>query len=362
MLLMLIVRIIAFLIGIQIIWHTIKSAVVTFVLPRSSRHWITMTLFRTTRRLFDLRLRRAHTYIERDRIMALYAPVSLLLLVPAWMALTLIGYACLYWAIGINSISRDFLVSGSSLLTLGFAVVDTPLQTLFAFTEATIGLILIAVLIAYLPTMYSAFSRRELAVNQLAVRAGTPPSAVEFILLAHRIGALSNMHNFWANWEIWFAEVEESHTSLAALVFFRSPEPQQSWVTAAGAVLDAASLLSAVVDVPREAQRELCIRAGYLCLRKVVEYFNIKFNPDPHFPEDSISITRAEFDAVCAQLAAAGVPLKPDREAAWLSFGGWRVNYNRVLLLLCTLTMTPPAPWSTDHAPAYKPLPLFGSK
>ena len=210
--------------------------------------------------------------------------------------------------------------------------------------------------------MYSAFSRRELAVNQLAVRAGTPPSAVEFIVRAYHIGGLGNMREFWVNWEIWFAEVEESHTSLAALVFFRSPEPRQSWVTAAGAVLDTASLLSAVVDVPREAQRELCIRAGYLCLRKVVEFFDISYNLAPHFPEDSISITRAEFDVVCDQLAAAGVPLKPDREAAWLNFGGWRVNYDRVLLVLCTLTMTPPAPWSTDHAPAYKPLPLFASK
>ena len=359
---MLILRILVFFIGLQIIWHTIQSAVVTFVLPRSASHWITGTLFRLLRRIFDQRMRWAPTYAERDRIMAYYAPVGLLLLVPIWMLLVLVGYACLYWATGIDTMNRDLLVSGSSLLTLGYATVDTPLQVWLSFSEAMLGLILVALLIAYLPTMYSAFAHREVAVNQLSVRAGTPPSALEFILRAHRIGALDNMHDLWIQWEIWFAEVEESHTSLAALVFFRSPEPQHSWVTAAGAVMDTAALITSAVDVPREAQRELCLRAGFLCLRKVADYFRVQYNPAPLFPAEPISILRAEFDAVCAQLAAAGVPLKPDREKAWLDFAGWRVNYDRVLLALCTLTMAPPALWSTDRAPAYKPQPLFRAR
>ena len=41
-------------------------------------------------------------------------------------------------------------------------------------------------------------------------------------------------------WEMWFVELEETHTSLAMLTFFRSPNPVRSWLTAAGAVLDAA--------------------------------------------------------------------------------------------------------------------------
>ena len=250
---MLFFRMLAFLVGVQIIWHTLKSAVVTFVLPRGSRHWITTTLFIGVRRLFDWRMRHMRTYLERDRVMALYAPIALLLLVPGWMTLIMIGFAFLYWATGMNGLNRDFLLSGSSLLTLGFAASDTPFQTLLVFTEATIGLILIALLIAYLPTMYSAFSRRELAVNQLAVRAGTPPSAVELIMRSHRIGGLNNMFDFWEQWETWFAEVQESHSSLAPLVFFRSQDPYQSWITAAGAVLDSAALITSVVDVPRLA-------------------------------------------------------------------------------------------------------------
>lgn len=122
--------------------------------------------------------------------------------------------------------------------------------------------------------------------------------------------------------------------------------------------MDAAALITAVVDVPREAQRELCIRAGYLCLRKVAAYFKVEIDSKPTFPATPISITRAEFDAVCDQLAATGVPLKPDRDKAWLDFAGWRVNYDRALILLCALTMAPSAPWSSDRSPQYQFRPL----
>jgi hypothetical protein len=72
--------------------------------------------------------------------------------------------------------------------------------------------------------------------------------------------------------------------------------------------------------------------------------------PNPHFPQDPISISRSEFDAVYDRLAAKGVPLKPDRDQAWLDFAGWRVNYDPVLLALADLTMAPPAPWSSDRS------------
>ena len=91
-----------------------------------------------------------------------------------------------------------------------------------------IGLILVALLIAYLPTMYSAFSRREQAVNMLEVRAGSPPSASEMLMRFNRIHGLDKLADYWKIWEAWFADVEESHTTLPALVFFRSPRPENS--------------------------------------------------------------------------------------------------------------------------------------
>ena len=151
--------------------------------------------------------------------MAFYAPVTLLALLPTWLILVWIGYAGMFWAVGVPTWYQAFRDSGSSLLTLGFALVEGAAQTLLAFSEATVGLILIALLIAYLPTIYSAFQRREAAVNLLEVRAGKPPSAVEMIERYHRIHGLDRLDEQWQAWEAWFADIEESHTSLAALVF-----------------------------------------------------------------------------------------------------------------------------------------------
>ena len=137
--------------------------------------------------LFDLRANKAHSYEERDHIMAIYAPLALLTLLPFWLILVLIGYMGMFWAVGAQSWATAFLLSGSSLLTLGFAPVNNLPQTILAFSEATLGLILIALLIAYLPSIYAAFSRREAAVALLEVRAGTPPSAVEMLFRFNRI-------------------------------------------------------------------------------------------------------------------------------------------------------------------------------
>jgi len=50
-------------------------------------------------------------------------------------------------------------------------------------------------------------------------------------------------------------------------------------------------------------------------------------------------------------MAAAGMPMVTDRDQAWLSFRGWRVNYDEVLLQLAQLTWAPYAPWSSDRSP-----------
>lgn len=340
-----------FLLGLYIVVRTLVSALRTFVLARGARDRLTGWLFSALRALFNVALRFARTYQQRDQVMAFYAPVALLLLLPYWLILTAFGYALMYWATDTSmQLAASFTLSGSSLLTLGFARDSFLLHDLMAFSEATIGLILVALLIAYLPTMYAAFSRRELQVTLLEVRAGSPPSAVEMIARFQRIHRLETMHSLWETWEGWFAEVEESHTSLAALVFWRSPQPDHSWITAAGAVLDAAALMRSVVDAPEDRQADLCLRAGYLALRRVADFFMVDYNSDPQFPVDQISIAREEFDAACVQLEAQGVPLKSDRDQAWQEFGGWRVNYDTVLLALCELTVAPYAPWSSDRS------------
>jgi hypothetical protein len=344
-----ITQILAFLLGLILVLLTVFSAISTFVLPRSTRSFLNRLVLRSLRKVFNFMVHLAKTYRRRDAIMAYYAPIGLMTLLPVWYLLISLGYAAMYWALGAGSFVSSLQLSGSSLFTLGFATPHGFWISALALSEAMLGLIMVALLIAYLPTIYAAFSRREQTVNMLEVRAGTPPSALEMLMRFNRIHGLDKLGDYWRTWEAWFADVEESHSTLAVLVFFRSPRAETSWITAAGAVLDAAALTLSAVDVPYEPSGALCIRAGFLSLHQITHSFDIPLPHDPHFPKDPISISRAEFDEALAKLVAAGLPIKADREKAWQDFAGWRVNYDRSLVALCKLVMAPLAPWSSDR-------------
>ena len=113
-------------------------------------------------------------------------------------------------------------------------------------------------------------------------------------------------------------------------------------------MLDSASLLLAVVDVPWSARAALVIRSGSLSLRRIGTTFRIPYDPNP-MPDDPTSVSRREFDLLCVELEAAGVPLKADRDLAWQDFNGWRVNYDPVLVGLSRLVVAPPTRWSSDR-------------
>lgn len=345
---MLVVQVGAFLAGATLVAYTLFSAIETFVLPRSARNFLTRLIFRGSLRLFASVVGRLASFSDRERIMSFYAPITVIAMLPTWLALILFGYALMFWAGGTREMEEALRLSGSSLLTLGVVQPDSLWEAAIAFAEGTIGLILVALLISYLPTMYAAFSRREAAVTLLEVRAGKPPSAVAMLIHHRDTQGLDHLGEVWDTWESWFVDVGESHTSLAALVFFRSPQPDHSWVTAAGAVLDAASLALAAVEVPNDPRAGLCIRAGYIALRRICDLFDIEYDPDPQ-PTDPIAVTREEFDTAYADLIDRGIPVKRDREQAWRDFAGWRVRYDQTLRSLAGLTMAPPAPWSGDR-------------
>ena len=348
---MMFARIVVGLAGAGVIVVVLDAAIRTFVLPRAAAVRFTRLISLASRAVFDLIARPARTYEQRDRVMALYAPITMLLFPTVWLTCIFGAFAAIFQSVESVGWVEAFRLSGSALFTLGF---DTPRHLgpdFLTFLEAALGLGLLAMLISYLPTIYGSFSRREVAVTQLAVRAGSPPSAADMIIRAHRTGFAERLDPQWRLWELWFVEIEETHTSTGILSFFRSPNPHRSWVTAAGAVLDAASLRLAVLDIEWTPDAATCIRAGFLALRSIADLFGIAYDPDPT-ADTPIAITKDEFLEVYERFAAAGVPLKPDREQAWRDFAGWRVNYDTVLLTLAGLVMAPYAPWSSDRSPA----------
>lgn len=368
---MLALRLLLFGVGTFIVYAAIINAIRSFVMPRNHNAWLTRYVFiataRTLRFIIKHRIKAAPNaqarFLEQDRVLAYYSPITLLLMPIVLLTMILIGFTAMFWAIDAHTLQLQhtagreqalddlyiaFSRSGSSLLTLGFIPAEHAGDMILAFIEAMLGLILVALIIAYLPTMYSEFTRRESYVAKLEVRAGSPPSPLEFIQRTVLYMTPERLDVLWVQWEDWFTALAETHTSLAALNFFRSPNPAHHWLNAAGVILDSAALFLSTVDYPVTGQAQLCIRSGYLALRDIADFFRIPYDPDPR-PDDPISITRQQFDAAICILQANNIALKADLDQAWRDFAGWRVNYDTVLCDLAKLLSAPPGVlWITD--------------
>lgn len=346
---MVVARLASALIGAAIVVGVIRSAMLTVVVPRGEPTRIARYTLLSLRALYDALARVRPSVERRERSLARFGPSSLLAMALVWALLTATGFVGLFWSLDHLDLVDAVYLSGSSLTTLGVRSPQGAAETVLSFAEALLGLGLIALLISYLPTIYTLFSRREAQVVKLDVRAGSPPTALEMLGRFHRIGWLDEMAETWDQWEDWFTELEESHTSHPVLVFFRSQRPASSWITGAGAALDTMAVTIAALDVPHRPQTTVTMRSGFLALRAIARFYGVPYDPNPA-PNAPISIYRGEFDLLYDNLERAGLPMKADRDQAWRDFAGWRVNYDEVLLALCSLCAAPSTPWSSDRA------------
>jgi hypothetical protein len=341
----------AFAGGLFLVFGTVFSAVRATILPRGVQSKISRVVIGGVRVLFRVGTGRSASYERRDRVMAMLGPVALLALLATWLVFIMAGFTLMYLAITGRSLTRSIELSGSSIFTLGTTSDPVLAPSMLTYLEAGLGLLLVALLITFLPSIYSAFSRRENGVALLQVRAGSPPRAATMLIRYQRIEeGQYRLTELWRQWESWFADIEETHTTFPVLVFFRSPQPERSWITSAGALLDGASFWAAAIEHPKDPDVQLCIRAGYLAFRRIADLFNVAYDPDPA-PDDPISVARQEWEEAMDEMAAAGVPVRADRDDAWAGWKGWRVNYDVVLLNLARLTEAPLTPWVSDRSP-----------
>ena len=339
-------RVLAGLAGGWLVITTVSGAIRSFVLPRNESVRLNVFVFAGVRALFDFAARRASNYAQRDRIMSHYAPVGLVALPIGWLALVGLGYTGIYWALGVKDFTKSYELSGSSLLTLGTTKQNGLIVNIFSYSEATLGLLLLTLLISFLPTIYQAFSRREVVVAQLELRAGIPNSACGLLRWLGHDKDFLNDDTHWLAWEKWFVEIDESHTSLPVLAFFRSPQAGRSWVTAAGLVLDSANLLFSALDVPRSRQVELTFTAGCLALNRIHRFFDKKSGTEPaelrsEVEQANAAPGRADFALAWQDLQAAGLPLRPSEDEAWQHYHERRQRYAQALNFLEQLLMAP---------------------
>ena len=103
----------------------------------------------------------------------------------------------------------------------------------------------LAIVISYLPTLYGAFSQRELNISLLDARAGSPPTAAELLRRHAHFANSDVLTQYLRDWEIWSAQLMESHLSYPVLCYFRSQHDNQSWLAAFTTVLDVSALIIA---------------------------------------------------------------------------------------------------------------------
>lgn len=344
--------------GLLVVISTAGSLTRALVVPRGLTSRLAFMSERITRAIFLMISGWFHDYRAKDRILALLGPISMFALLVTWIVSFMLGYALMLWPLEAGSFHDAIRASGSAMFTLGFSVPHTHPAMYVQFIAAATGLIVVALQIAYLPTLYAAFNRREMLVTTLATRAGLPAWGPEILARHQLVRTIDALRPFYADWERWAADVGESHSNYPVLNYFRSPHPLRNWLLGLLATMDSAAMYLALCpsSVPSEAR--LMLRMGFVALRDIGAALGMEFDPDP-LPNDPIQLTFEEFERGVARTAEVGFEIERTPAEAWQHFHGWRVNYEQIAYALADRIVAPPAAWSgvRTHVPG-DPIPL----
>jgi hypothetical protein len=345
-----------FLIAI-VLWDIFQ----TVVLPRPAHTRIRLarTLTRVSWPLWRRRAVRKVTNADQEKILGSYAPALVVILLMAWIALMVLGFGLILYSLrGEITPGLDFggalYFAGESVLTIGFGDFSATagLSRLAAVVGGGLGLGVLALGITYLFSLYASFQRRETLVVRLEPRAGAPPSGVALLETYGASDMRAALPAFFLEWEVWAAEVLDTHVAYPILPYFRSSHDNASWVSALGAVLDAAALVLTSVEDGPTGEATMVQRIGGHVVEDLSNFFGWEQVP-------LALVERAEFDEARTRLAAAGWTLR-EADAAWARFVMLRSGYAARLNEMALFWVTPPALWIGDrgavrHLPAAAP-------
>src|SRR6266699_1670345 len=315
-------RTFAIIVGVVIALAVLLDAFETVVLPRRVRRQfrITSWFYRNTWRPWARLASHIKSQTRRETFLGYFGPLSMIALLGLWACGLIFGFALLQFgggehlATGGQPINFRLLLyhSGETFFTLGYGDI-TPASTIaraLSVGEAGMGFAFLGVVIGYLPTIYTAFSRREIEISLLDARAGSPPSATE--LLTRAVSSLDQgtLDRLFHDWERWAAEVLESHLSYPVLSFYRSQHSNQSWLGALTVVLDATALVIAGMDGVSTEQARWTFKIERHALVDLAQVVNARYDPNP--PE---RLSASDLGLIRARLAGKGLQLRDSADA-----------------------------------------------
>lgn len=247
-------KIFAVFVGVLLILLVLWETFETIVLPRRVTRQFRLTRFfyKSTWRPWVTIAAMRPTKKKQDLLLGYYGPLSLLLLLAFWACTLVIGFGLLHYglqdklagALFSSDLGNALYLSGTTLFTLGLGDIQPASATgrFVTVLEAGIGFGFLALVIGYLPVLYQAFSRREVTISLLDARAGSPPTAAELLRRQSGVQGLEALTELLRDWELWSADLMESHLSYPALAYFRSQHDNQSWIASLTAILDICAL------------------------------------------------------------------------------------------------------------------------
>jgi hypothetical protein len=342
--------------GGLILLATLGSILRNMVVPRGLGSILNRTALNIMRRVLSALVRPFGGYETRDRLLAWLAPLTLVTVLGSWLASVFVAYAMMMQSVSWLNWPSAFREAGSSLFTLGYASSARSQLTALDFIAAATGPLIIALEIAYLPTLYGAYNRREIEVTLLEARAAAPAWGPELLARQALIGTVDQLKELYQNWERLAADIGESHANYPLLLSFRSPRPNRSWIIGLLAVMDAAAMHMAVApSTSPTGPARLMLRSGFTALRDIAHVVGIPFDPDPD-PDTPIRLSYEEFARGVRHVQQAGMIMERQAEEAWPHFRGWRINYESIAYALARRLDAVPAPWSGDRDWASEPV------
>lgn len=257
--------------------------------------------------------------VAADTMLGLYGPLGLLLTLALLTFGLIVGFASLQWAAGSHLLhgggsvgfGDDLFFSAGGFLSAStdLTPADGAARALFLL-EAASGFAVLFIAIGYLPALFQAFSRREVAVSQLDPRAGSPPSAGALLVRSGERGGWQDLDAYLAEWETWSAELMETHLSYPILAYYRSQHVNQNWLAGLTTVLDTCAFTIAASPADRDGEAaEITFAIGKHAVGDLAFTFHAKpFPPNPARLDDD------GFAELYAAAGRSGLELKPEGE------------------------------------------------